>query len=110
MWQGIDKRKFPRADYICDLLVFKEGRSREFLAHTENIGTGGICTLLKDPLDKLSLVEIILYLKDGLPPVRCGARVVWSVKRGPDFDTGIEFINLSDADYVRIEKIFRPET
>lgn len=105
MWQGIDRRRFPRADYPCKIVVFKKGKTEKFSTHTENIGVGGVCVILERGLDKFLPVELILYLENGHPPIECDGRVVWVVKRQAEFDTGIEFVNIKEKDALRIERI-----
>lgn len=104
MWQGVDRRKFPRANYPCRVMVLKKGRE-EFSTHTENIGQGGICVILKKGLDRFCPVELVLYLENGHPPLECDGRVVWVVRRQEEFDTGIEFLNIKEKDIARIEKV-----
>ena len=113
MWEGINKRKFPRANYRCLLAIGREQSLRYLLTHTENIGVGGICAILDDHLPVFSRVDIELALKDERAPVQCAGNVVWGVKNRSfknsrqitRFDTGIEFIDLKTSDRERIEKI-----
>jgi c-di-GMP-binding flagellar brake protein YcgR len=105
MWQGVDKRRFPRICYPCKIIVFQKGQVEKFSTHTENIGQGGICTVLKKGLDRFCPVEVILYLENGHAPVECDGRVVWMVRRLDEFDTGIEFLNLKEKDALRIERL-----
>ena len=114
MWQGVDKRKFPRASYPCKIIIIKKGAAEKISTHTENIGMGGVCVILRQELDRFSEVELILVLDDKQPPIDCEARIVWTVKRlTPDpsavkqIDTGIEFVNLKEKDKLRIEKVVR---
>ena len=76
-----------------------------YSTHTENIGQGGICAVLKKSLSKFVPVELALYLENGELPICCDARVVWVVKSKSNYDTGIEFINLKAKDAKRIERI-----
>jgi c-di-GMP-binding flagellar brake protein YcgR len=105
MWQGMDRRQFPRADYRCRVTVFKKGKKEELSTHTQNIGIGGICVVLKKKLDKFHPVELLLHLEDKLPAIRCDGRVVWVVKTKSIYDTGLEFISLAKKDSARIERI-----
>ncbi|MCM8770891.1 MAG: PilZ domain-containing protein [Candidatus Omnitrophica bacterium] len=112
MWQGIDRRRFPRAHYRCKIIVVRKRRKERLVTYTENIGLGGVCVILDRELDKFSEAELMIYLEDGQPPLDCLGRVVWVIKRGspdpnkPDaFDTGIEFLSLKDKDKLRIERI-----
>lgn len=61
--------------------------------------------ILSKDLGKFCLLEISLYLQDGLPAVECDARVVWVVESKDKFDTGIEFVNIKKTDVLRIEKV-----
>jgi c-di-GMP-binding flagellar brake protein YcgR len=107
MWQGVDNRKFPRADYPCKIVVIRGGMSEQFSTRTENIGKGGICVVLGKGLEKFCPVALTIYLKDSHPPLECDGRVVWAVKRRDLFDTGIEFLNIQGSDLERIERIVR---
>lgn len=107
MWQGVDRRRFPRVNYSCKISVLKKGHKEQFATHTENIGEGGVCVILERELDKFCPVELVLYLENGDPPIECDARVVWVVKRQQKFDIGIEFLNLKPKDDLRIERIIQ---
>jgi c-di-GMP-binding flagellar brake protein YcgR len=105
MWQGVNRREFPRADYPCKIVVFQKGKKDSFTTHTENIGAGGVCVILEKQLEKFSPVELSLYLEDGQEPIECDARVVWVVKRERLFDLGVEFLDIKGKDVLRIERI-----
>ena len=108
MWQGIDQRRFPRAKYECTVKVNQQGGSFSSAAITENIGLGGVCILLEKGLDIFSPVELELELSDGKPPAKVKGTIVWVVRRrelkkGPCFDTGVEFSELLPEDKARLE-------
>ena len=105
IWQGIDRRRFPRADYACKIVVLRTDLRQTFSTHTENIGTGGICVVLAKELPKFCPVEILLYLKDGGGSVECNGRIVWAIQTDKVFDTGIEFLDLTETDRLRIERV-----
>ena len=110
MWQGIDQRRFPRANYKCTVDLHQAGSSSTVAAVTENIGMGGVCILLDKGLDIFSPVELDLTLDDGKGPLRAKGTIVWVVQRkefrkGPNFDTGVEFADLSAEDRSRIEAV-----
>jgi len=107
IWQGIDKRRFPRANYPCKVILLRDDLRVTFSTHTENIGTGGICVALSKELPKFCPVEILLYLKDGEGPLESNGRIVWAIKREANFDTGIEFIEVKETDRLRIERIIQ---
>ena len=108
MWQGIDQRRFPRAKYQCTVKLTQEGGTTTTSAVTENIGLGGVCVLLEKGLDIFSPVELELTLSDGKLPLKVKGTIVWVVRRrelkkGPCFDTGVEFSELSPEDKARLE-------
>ena len=113
MWDGFEGRRFPRVKSKCQLFIQSvEGKS-PISALTENIGLGGVCVILKEPLGKLSRIRLSLELEDAVAPIDCEARIVWCVESrewGSDtrsYDTGIEFLNLSDQDRKRVECLIR---
>lgn len=110
MWQGMDQRRFPRANYKCIVTLRQEGKPSTVSTTTENIGLGGICILLEKSLDIFSAVDLELSLDDGKPPVRVQGTVVWvvrrrDVKKGPNFDTGVEFADISAEEKARLEAV-----
>lgn len=112
MWKGVDRRKFPRANYPCLIKILRKKPYFSISAHTENIGSGGICVILERDLGRFTPAELELTLPNGMPPVRCGGQTVWVVKgrypgkRPPKrYDTGIEFVALSEDDKKRIDRI-----
>jgi len=113
MWDDINRRRFPRADYQCIITIKSKGEIPKIITtHTENIGLGGICVILKEDFNLFRNVELEILLEDSSQPLRCSGSVVWVVKksdpankRAITFDTGIEFLNIKEVDKVRIEKI-----
>ncbi len=112
MWQGMDRRRFPRARYRCKIIVVRRRHKDTFNTFTENIGLGGVCVVLDKELEKFSEADLSIFFDDGQPPLSCIGRIVWVVKREAgdkekikEFDTGIEFVNLKDKDKLRIERI-----
>lgn len=105
IWQGMDKRRFPRAEYPCKVVVLRHDLKETFSTHTENIGTGGICVILPKELPKFCSVRILLYLKNSGGPLNCSGRVIWAVQREDCFDTGIEFMDILETDRSRIDKV-----
>lgn len=112
-WEGLNRRKFPRVNYPC-LVVLNQhkGSGDVILTHTENIGIGGICIILKQKLDIFSPVEIELDLLDLGDHIRCKGKVVWNVQRQADmnkkplfYDIGVEFDNLTDSERKRLLEV-----
>lgn len=104
MWDGFDKRKFPRLTHSCSITIYIDNAVEPIHAFTENIGAGGVCVILKEDLQKLSMCKVKLKLNDQLPEIKTLARVAWNVQtqrkefgRGKVFDTGIEFVSIEPA-------------
>ncbi len=111
MWNGINRRKFPRANYKCLIAIKKRLTAKTISTQTENIGAGGICVIIKEDLGLFQGVDIELFLEENRP-TKCGGTVVWVVKKtdlkqkgGILYDTGIEFIDMRPEDRDRITEI-----
>ena len=112
MWNGINRRKFPRANYKCLITIKKRLTSKVISTQTENIGAGGICVIIKDDLGLFQGVDLELFLEDSKPQIKCGGTVVWVVKKSEPkqkgaylYDTGIEFIDVRPEDRERITDV-----
>lgn len=112
MWNGINRRKFPRANYKCLITIKKRLTSKVISTHTENIGSGGICVIIKEDLGLFQGVDLELYLEDSRPQVKCGGTVVWVVKKSEPrqkgsflYDTGVEFIDIRPEDRERVTAV-----
>lgn len=112
MWNGINRRKFPRANYECNITIKKRLNEKCIATRTENIGAGGICVLINDDLGLFQGVDVELRIDDGVDPIKSGGTIVWVVKKvDPDhkekfiFDTGIEFIDIRPEDRDRISAV-----
>ena len=111
-WDGLNRRKFPRANYPC-LIIIRHNRvgPEAMLTHTENIGIGGVCVILKRSLKLFTPAELEIDLLDTNTHIKCEGKVVWCVQRRegdnkPSFyDTGIEFMNISMKDQQRISDV-----
>ncbi len=112
MWNGINRRKFPRANYGCLITIKKRLTSKTISTKTENIGAGGICVIIKEDLGLFQGVDLEINLEDNRTPVKCGGTVVWVVKKAEPkqkasflYDTGVEFIDIRPEDRERITEI-----
>lgn len=112
MWDGINRRKFPRANYDCHITIKKRLTSKMISTQTENIGAGGICVIIKDDLGLFQGVDLEVFIDNGdNPPMKCGGTVVWVVKKSTTkkgayvYDTGIEFIDMRPEDRDRITDV-----
>ena len=111
MWDGINRRKFPRANYKCLISIKKRLNAKTNSTQTENLGAGGICVLLKEDLGLFQGVDVELFLDEDRPPIKCGGTVVWVVKKSSAkksatiYDTGVEFIDIRPEDREKISEI-----
>ena len=112
-WDGLNRRKFPRANYPCLIIIRHNHVGPEaMLTHTENVGIGGVCIILKRGIKLFTPVELEIDLLDTTIHIKCEGKVVWSVqRRGTDdkkpsfFDTGVEFMNITMKDQQRISEV-----
>jgi Tfp pilus assembly protein PilZ len=112
-WDGLNRRKFPRVNYPC-LVVVKDGeeKAEAFLTHTENVGLGGVCVIMKKNLKIFTSVDVELDLLDFGDHICCKGKIVWNVRRTSDastkplyYDIGIEFENLHDKETERLATV-----
>ena len=103
LWGGIDRRSFPRAKYKCLIKIAHHGKEEVFSTYTENIGAGGICVVLGKEIDLFKTAKLTIYLAEKGEPIVCNGAIVWVIRRHPqtksgtfEYDTGIEFIDISE--------------
>ena len=104
MWDGFNKRKFPRLNLKCELILKNPPPSGQVIqTQTENVGAGGVCILLDRPLERFSVLSLRIELDPNLPWIECEGKIVWSVpsrdhvSKIERYDTGVEFQNLQPA-------------
>ncbi len=105
--EGFDRRKFPRVLYPCVIKVISPGGPQEaVLTHTENIGQGGLCIIIKKEIKLFTPVAMEVDLLDGSEHIFPEGKVVWNVCRKSDeevkplfYNIGIEFTKMSKADH-----------
>jgi len=105
-WAGLERRRFPRAEFPCKIRVSLERRPLE--SHTKNISTGGIRVFLEKKFHLNDMVQSKLFLKED-KTIRCIGRIVWVIEtinpvegKPTMFDTGIQFVDMDkeDREYV----------
>ncbi len=110
-WEGLNRRKFPRVNFPCMVtLAYNQDSKEVILAHTDNIGIGGVCVVLKKSLKMFIPVDLEIDLIDGDDHIKCKGKVVWSIRRKGDdqekpffYDVGIEFVGMDKQDSKRID-------
>lgn len=115
-WDGLNRRRFPRVIYPCLVVIQSdEGGAKDIiLTHTENVGIGGVCLILKQDIKMFTTVELELDLLDLGNHIKCQGKVVWNVQRKTEaknkpmfYDIGIEFADVTDEEQHRLEKIIQ---
>ncbi|MBI3314281.1 MAG: PilZ domain-containing protein [Candidatus Omnitrophica bacterium] len=110
MWDGFDKRKFPRLNLQCEILIQSDKEAQPLKTITENVGKGGVAVILDRPLERFSRCHIRLELDPSVSKMEGDGRVVWAVPtsegRGAKkrFDIGIEFTNLDPVEQEKLRK------
>lgn len=103
MWDGFDKRKFPRVNLRCEIILRDRPQGQILRTQTQNVGAGGVSLILERSLERFSHVSIRLELDPHLPWIECEGKVVWVVpsrqagSEKESFDTGIEFLGLDQG-------------
>src|SRR5208283_5605738 len=108
----MDRRKFSRVMYPCMVKVIStSGPQQHILTHTENIGQGGLCVILKNEIELFTPVELEVDLLAVGEHIYPKGKVVWNVRRKsiekikPMFyDIGIEFTGISKRDHGCLSK------
>jgi len=114
LWDGFNKRKFPRLHLTCEVSIQPVGKPKTFTASTEDVGMGGVSVLLAEPLERFDRCKISLELKDGEPPVQVTGRSVWVIpsqdrkSAKKNFDTGLEFLDMDDVSRKRLQSFLTP--
>lgn len=112
-WDGLNRRKFPRVNFPCQIIIRQPGESDSvILTHTENVGHGGVGVIFKKNLKMFSLIEMELDLLDLDHNICCQGKVMWAVRRKNDeshkplfYDIGVEFVDITERDRQRVEKV-----
>jgi c-di-GMP-binding flagellar brake protein YcgR len=99
-----ENRRFRRITIPCKVTLSADGADRPVHCHTENIGAGGVMIISGQKLELDTQVELELSLWHSDNPLKCKGRVAWVNEIVPKevsprlFNTGIEFVDISDAD------------
>ncbi|HXV27347.1 MAG TPA: PilZ domain-containing protein [bacterium] len=114
MWDGFDKRKFPRLRLQCEIVIEPpDANTPPIRAVTENVGEGGVCIIQDKPLERFSRCHLRLELDKDLPRIECAGKVVWNIPhreplgRENKFDTGIEFLEMKPEDREKIRSFIQ---
>jgi len=115
MWDGVDRRRFLRAEYPCLIKLSKKAIPiKAILTHTENISVGGVRVIIGKKVEVMAEVDLEIDLMDTLTNISSIGTINW-VKTAPSkrkggpvrYDTGVQFIALKDEARRRIQKIVK---
>lgn len=114
MWDGFNKRKFPRLSLHCEIAIQSEEQKTPLRATTENLGVGGVCVILDKSLERFSTCRIKIDAKNG-DALQLDGKVVWIVPTRDSkntkkrFDTGIEFQNVEPGQTAQLRSYIEKE-
>lgn len=117
MWDGFNKRKFPRLNLQCEIEIQSEVQSFPVIQTiTENVGMGGVCVIVDQSLGRFNRCRLRLELnhQPDKQVVECSGKVVWIIatrdirSRKIRYDTGIEFMDI-ESDTRKMLKAYLEE-
>lgn len=114
MWDGFNKRKFPRLNLHCEIDILSEDPKESLRVTTENLGIGGVCVILEKSLERFSICRVRIDVKNG-KTIACDGKVVWIVPTRDSknskkrFDTGIEFQGLEPEQAAELKAFIEKE-
>ncbi|MBN2096901.1 MAG: PilZ domain-containing protein [Candidatus Omnitrophica bacterium] len=78
MWDGIERRRFPRVQYPC-LITLRKNTSPalSILTHTEDIGVGGVRVLIHTKIEVPTEVDLEIDLMDTLANIFSRGKISW---------------------------------
>ena len=86
-----------------------EAPAQKISTFAKNISSNGIGILLAEDVKIDTTLFLIIHLLDGEKPIKVKARVIWtkassflSTKESKHFESGLEYIDIHDADQARI--------
>jgi len=93
-------------------VLSKSEAPRILLTHTENIGLGGVCCIIKQEVKLFTDVELEVDLLDDGDHVKTIGKIVWVVRRKATetfkpmfYDVGVEFSKISEKDKLHLNQV-----
>ena len=111
IWDGQERRKFPRATFPCRIAVGSP--VRWLVSHTDNMGINGIKVILEERIRTFTPVSLELFFEKQRS-IKCKGKIVWvkevlnpiDMDREPImFVTGIEFTEIIERDKKYIKNL-----
>jgi len=100
-----NRRKYPRANYLCYLTIWRaDGSNETIFANTSNIGAGGLAARIDQAVDPGAKVDIQLNFTNPSTPFRCKGVVVRCHKdSGKFYSIGVQFEPLGEIKFAFLE-------
>lgn len=98
MWDGFNKRKFPRISLDCQVSVSPQGKAKILKSKTENLGAGGVCLITEEEVERFDRCQFKIQIPNA-EVIDGKGKVVWVIPRKvakeplKTYDVGIEFID-----------------
>ena len=102
---GTDRRKHPRAEIICPVII--QTKRTVISGETQNISAGGALIRCRRRLRPNQVINMFISVSLLNPRLSVSAKVVrssisYSAKKAGTYDIGVEFRAVSDQDQERI--------
>lgn len=105
-----ERRKFIRLSIDVQINYTVLSQTDQHRSKTKNIGEGGICLVTDGPLNSGTLLKLDIILPEDPPAIQTVGKIVWvkpfslADERRPRYEAGVEFVNISEKDRLRIGK------
>ncbi|HOW36344.1 MAG TPA: PilZ domain-containing protein [Candidatus Omnitrophota bacterium] len=105
-----ERRKFIRLSIDVQINYSVLSQADQHRSITKNIGEGGICLVTDGPLNAGTLLKLEIILPEDPPPIQTVGKIVWiktfslANENRPRYEAGVQFINISERDQLRIGK------
>ena len=106
-----ERRKYVRLKATVEIMYTVIGAPGEIKVFSKNISAGGLCIMTKEQLADATPLQLEIRIPDLQGSIRALARVIWQKRfetAGEEpqicFNTGIEFIGISDFDRFNINR------
>ncbi len=107
MWDQAERRKAPRVNFPCRIILSPELSQEALSLHTENISLGGLRVISDKKLSVNMVVSLELFAE--LSPIACKGRIAWVQQMHPTasdkallFDVGVEFTDMTEQNQKRL--------
>lgn len=109
----VERRASCRINVACKISLRLGEKNVALNCHTENLSTGGIMVIIEESIAPSTVVDLELLLWEKEKPIKCKGQVAWFNEISPEqakprlFNTGIEFIDMSDSDKEELGKFIQ---